>query len=165
MYWLHSIISLIIAAGFALTPQIYNYVKTGHFTISNMAYIGNIGHALELAKPEDVAIMPDRESRQFLGKALEKKKERDLKIKAIYPEETHWLYICSSNAYNVAIPVASKLFQKPNVRLAKIANILIKKHFIRKMVISFRAFMYSTSHNVSRLSMRIPGGFWLVSIV
>ncbi len=158
--WFPSLIALIISGGLALLPQLNVYHKTGEFTISNMAYIGNIGHALQLAEPGDVSIMPDEESKQFLIQALEKKKEWDEKVMAKYPEGTYaWSEICATNAYRVALPVAGNIFKKPHIRLLEISKILIKKHWLTHIKIALKAFMFATSHHATRLSVGIFGFF------
>ena len=164
-YWRWSLIALVLSGGLALTPSFVIFFRTGHFTISNYAYIGKSGFAIEVAEPEDVSIMPDENSKQFLIKALNKKKELDEEIKSMYPEGYYyWMNICPSNVYYVALPTASEVLTGSPLEVRHFINMisdrLLKKHRSKHFKIAWESFHYAITR-ITRLTFP-KFNFWAI---
>ena len=152
-YWRAALLSVVITGGLVGASIGYTYIKTGLLTPSPMYYVTQIAFALEVAEPEDAALMPDEASKQFLIEALERKEEIDHEIIANYPDEyQHTYWIILSNPYQVALPLANEMVTGESAEmviqrqklLLRVAAPILRHHRLEHLKVGWHSFMLAT---------------------
>jgi hypothetical protein len=135
-----------------------------------MYAIARIAFALRVATPEDLNLMPDQDSREFLTKALEMKKVEESKIKVKYPQEAEQNFVMIvKNTYSIAsvaamdvLPGGSKTDK--DKLLLKVSVPLLNKHRWEYYRVGWNSFRYATTR-MSLDRIKSPIGFWVVIFV
>ncbi|MCC6953484.1 MAG: hypothetical protein IT290_05155 [Deltaproteobacteria bacterium] len=129
-------------------PTFIQSVFSGHLAPAPMYADSRIAYAVQFAKPEDVALMPDEESKEFLRRVLQKKVETDALVDATGKPVIEALYL-GANLYRAAMPVSAELGRfGPDMRslFLKVSGPIIREHWDHQL----RLLWESLSHTLSR---------------
>ena len=169
-YRLICLASILLAGLLVTLPIFYSYIITGTLTPSPMYAIARIAFALRVATPEDLNLMPDQDSREFLTEALEMKKVEESKIKVKYPQEAEQNFVMIvKNTYSIA-PVAAREVLPGGSKadmdklLLKVSNPLLNKHRWEYYRVGWSSFWYATTR-MSLDRIKSPIGFWVVILI
>jgi hypothetical protein len=131
-YWLTCLSAVILPAILVALPIFYTYTNTGSLTPAPMYTHSKVAFALQVARPQDIDLMPTADAREFLATALDKKKIEDARIEAANPDVNEQVFsMLSSNIYHVAMPLASKMLpdiSERNQLLLKVSAQLLAQH-------------------------------------
>jgi hypothetical protein len=129
-----------------------------------------IAFALRVATPEDISLMPDEDSKEFLAKALELKEIEDAKVMAIYPQDPeHTFVMIVKNIYIIASVVALEVSPgrsktDTDILLLKISKPILEKHRWEYYRLGWNSFWYATTR-MSLDRLKTPIGFWGVFVI
>ena len=164
-YWLPALISIVLAGGLVSLPILYSYLKTGNLMPTPTYALQLWAFAIEFAKPEDIAYMPDDVSRQLLTKVLVVKSVVNETIKEQYDDEIiqAWVSLARNKYRSPIYGVVNEVlpngtdYERDSLRL-KVSTILLKRHRAEYLQFGWRSFMIATSIQ-TRLNW--PLGFWI----
>ncbi len=124
-YWRWALLSILPLIALATIPDIYGMIKTGQLGAAqeNLQYQYRITYALQVAQPQDVGLMPDEESRQWLQSALARREMEHRSVDEMCKgdEYCRYVYYINNNLYKVALPMIAG-HPKPAEFLMKIAT-------------------------------------------
>jgi hypothetical protein len=156
-YSLPAVLSVALMGGLAAMPGFLYYLKCGYFVITPHGS-AKVAFALQVAKPEDVSLMPDEQCRRFLREALEKKKIEDAKIIPAHPDEIDRMcWLLSSNLNSVAWSVR----KEPRI-FSTVGDLILKEHRVEYLKIAAKSFLYSTTDYGLKSLGRFRVNFWFV---
>jgi len=165
VYWLPALISLLLAGGLVSLPILYTYIKTGYLLPTPAYPLQLWPFAIEFAKPEDIAYMPDELSRQLLTKVLAVKSIEDEKVKAQYPDERQtWQMLVRNNyrgpIYSTVNEVLPNATDKERVALRlRVSSILLKRHRLDHLQFAWNSFIFATN---IQTRLKFPFYFWAI---
>jgi hypothetical protein len=169
-YWLSCLGSILLASFLVTLPIFYGYITTGILTPSPMYANTRIAFALRVATPEDISLMPDEDSKEFLAKALQLKEIEDAKVMAIYPQDPeHTFVMIVKNIYIIASVVAMEVSPgrsktDTDILLLKISKPILEKHRWEYYRLGWNSFWYATTR-MSLDRLKTPIGFWGVFVI
>jgi hypothetical protein len=166
-YWLPVLISIVLAGGLVSLPILYSYLKTGNLMPTPTYALQLWAFAIEFAKPEDIAYMPDEVSRQLLTKVLVVKSEVNKTVKEQHDDETIQIWVSlARNKYrspiygvvNEVLPNGTS-YERDSLRL-KVSTILLKRHLAEYLQFGWNSFMVATN---IQTRLKWPSGFWVTA--
>jgi len=169
-YWLPCLASILLAGLLVSSPIFYSYITTVTLTPSPMYANARIAFALRVATPEDLNLMPDQDSREFLIKALELKKVEEANVEAKYPQEVEQNFVMIvKNTYSIASVAATDVLpggSKTDIDklLLKVSNPLLREHRWEYYRVGWNSFWYATTR-MSLDRIKSPIGFWFVILI
>jgi hypothetical protein len=159
-YWSSAIIAVVLLGCISILPAICAYRKSGYFYITPMYGTARIAFALQIAKPEDVSLMPDDVSRRFLQDALELKRELDAKIIPAHPDridQLTWLLVSNLNM------VATQVKSNPGGNIfSVVSGPILREHRAEYLRIGVTFFLYATNEYGLKDLRRLHISFWFV---
>jgi hypothetical protein len=153
-WWKVCAAALVLFAAIASIPDVYALVKTGSLgkQQQNLQYQYRIAHAMQYATPEDLALMPDDDSRAWLREAMIRRDaaHRALEAKFADDEYNRLVYYVNDNLYVVATP-ANAPFKSPEFYMG-VATPILAKHWREYAQFAFRFWVVALERpQVSRL--------------
>lgn len=141
-WWKSCTAALVVFAALAAVPDIYAFVQTGSLgkNQESLQYQYRIAHAMQYATLDDVELMPDQESREWLTDAV---KRRDLEhelVRERYADEyNRMVYYINANLYSVATPPEGyRGAQKSPQFFMAVATPILVRHWLDYLDFSFR---------------------------
>jgi hypothetical protein len=155
-WWKLSAVSLAVFAGICAVPDLYALATTGNIgrQQQSLQYQYRIAHAMHYARPEDVALMPDEESRQWLVEAMARRDpaHRIVEEKFAADEYSLLVYYVNANLYEAAIPPGHPA-RTPEFYM-KVATPILVKHWREYAAFAFRFWVVALEKPyVSRLGV------------
>lgn len=166
-YWLPALISIVLAGGLVSLPIIYSYLKTGNLMPTPTYALQLWAFAIEFAKPEDIAYMPDEVSRQLLTKVLVVKSVVNETVKEQYDDEIiqAWVSLARNKYRSPIYGVVNEVlpngtdYERDSLRL-KVSTILLKRHRAEYLQFGWNSFMVATN---IQTRLKWPFGFWIIA--
>ena len=164
-HWKSLLVSTLLFAGFVMLPVLFGFFRTGKVVLSPQYASAKVLFAIQLAQPEDIAVMPDEQSREFLSLAIAGRDRQAERIRAEYADSHMLQYfnMMASNVWLVAYPIADELtssMAEQEALINRVSTILISHHQQEYYALGFYA-LKMAEDKVSRLNL--PGlsiGFW-----
>jgi hypothetical protein len=141
-YWRSAAASGCLLAGLIVIPDVYAYFMLGSLSAAqdNLQYQYRIAYALQVAQPQDAALMPDEESRLWLRKALKVREAEHLKVDQFCKGDIYCqqVYYINYNLYSVATPPG---FSRPDLPrfFMKISTPILRRHWLDYLLFGFRS--------------------------
>ena len=168
-YWLTCLSAVILPAILVALPIFYTYTNTGSLTPAPMYAHAKVAFALQVARPQDIDLMPDEKAREFLATALDEKAIEDAKIKAANPDVNEQvLNMLSSNIFQVAFPLASEMLPNISERsqlLIKVSTLLLAQHRLEYYLLGWNSFRYATTRMSMGRIIAYPYSFWITVFI
>ncbi|NPV86576.1 MAG: hypothetical protein HPY45_11280 [Anaerolineae bacterium] len=148
--WRNVLLGLALAAGLVSVPPLYVYFETGNLSPAPLYAVSRAAFALQVAQPSDVSLMPDVRSREFLERALERKKTTDAEIRQQYQNDPVWVhwYSILSNSHTAMITLRDMQPPATGIEGTKILQnasaILLRQHFLDYLRLSWYSFQIET---------------------
>jgi len=164
-YWRSSAVSICLLAGLVAIPDVYGHFKLGKLSAAqdSLQYQYRIAYALQVAQPQDVAVMADEKSRIWLLDALKRREAEHRKVDElcngdIYCQQVYYIHY---NLYFVAMPPG---FNDPNLPefFMKISAPILKRHWLAYLAFGFRSWTLGlTQPKVARFRMLGFSPWWI----
>lgn len=176
-WWKWSAAAVIVFAGICVIPDGYTYWKTGDFARQqdSLQYQYRIAHALQYARPEDVDLMPDEESRAWLADAVVRRDaaHRAVEAKFAADEFNRMIYYIATNLYEVATPVTGPVGEPKTPQFfMKVATPILQRHWTEYLRFAFRFWQFGlTQPGLVRLDVfdfspwYTYAGLWLLIVI
>ena len=149
-WWKWSAAAVVIFLAFCAVPDIYALIKTGEFSRqqTHLQYQYRIAHAMQYARAEDVALMPDAESRAWLADAVVRRDAAHRRVEAKFGDDefNRMIYYIAGNLYEVATPIAG--FEGKTMTpefYMKVATPILKHHWREYAAFSFRFWQFGVT--------------------
>jgi len=165
VYILPAVTSIVVLVCLVVIPDLYGYVKTGDFLAAqnSLQYQYRVAFAMQVAQPEDVSLMRDEESRQWLLAALERRDIEHRKVDEMCQQDLYcrMVYYIDTNLYQVAMPPGFIRADLPGF-LMSISTRILTRHWTDYVAFGARFWMLGiTDPRVGRI--RVGGiGPWLI---
>jgi hypothetical protein len=140
----------------AAVPDAYGLIKTGDLSSQqvHLQYQYRIAHALQYARPADLALMPDDESRRWLADAMVRRDQRHQAVDLQYQDEfSRMVFYIAANLYEVATPIEGfpGEIKSPEFYM-KVATPILREHWMDYASFAFRFWKYGlTDPGMTRL--------------
>lgn len=149
-WWRPCAAALALFVAIAAVPDIYALAKTGDLgrQQESLQYQYRIAHALQYARPDDLALMPDDESRAWLGDAIRRRDIAHRTIAEQYRDDEfgRMIYDIAANLYEVATPVGDRAPAKSPQFFMKVATPILQRHWLEYTRFSFRFWQFGLTH-------------------
>lgn len=149
-WWKWSTAAIVVFVALCAVPDVYTYVKTGEFSKqqAHLQYQYRIAHAMQYARPEDVDLMPDEESRVWLADAVVRRDAAHRRVEAKFGDDefNRMIYYIAGNLYEVATPIAG--FEGRNMTpefYMKVATPILQRHWRDYAAFSFRFWQFGVT--------------------
>jgi len=112
-WWKPSVAAAAVLALLVSIPDLYAFALTGSLTRSqeSLQYQYRIVHAMQYATLQDLEVMPDASTREWLAKAIPLRDKEHRMVEAKYTTEyDRMTYYINQNLYAVAMPVHDPLW-------------------------------------------------------
>jgi hypothetical protein len=171
LYWKWALSSIAILAAVIAIPDVYAKLTVDESLQTELTYQYRIVHALRVAQPDDINVMPDEESRRWLVDSLLLRDAKDQEFDAICGEDMHCRYVKRiSSTYQVAITEASELHEP--AFYMKISNAILRHRWMDYLRFGLESWFYTIStppiDRVSYLAKAIGASFlntWVIYAV
>jgi 4-amino-4-deoxy-L-arabinose transferase-like glycosyltransferase len=140
-WWRTTMLAVTAFVAICLVPQLHSYWLTGSFgSQDNIQYQYRIAHAMQYAVAEDVALMPDEETKVWLADAVKRRDQEHQLVREKYDDEyNRMIYYINANLYSVATPPGGYLgVQKSPEFFMKVATPILREHWRDYLAFSFR---------------------------
>jgi len=128
-YWRLSVAALAVVFALAAIPDLLSYVSSGNSAQEALTYQYRIVFALRIAQPEDVDLMPDAVSKQWLTDAIVRRDIKDKEFDEMCGDSQYCRNIYRvESPYEVAITQRTEVYE-PAFYLA-VSNAIFKQRWL-----------------------------------
>lgn len=160
--------SICLFAVLFFAPSLYRAYVKGTFLPAPRFADQQMAFALQVARPSDIDLMPDEQSREYFVRALERKAVADQELLSSpgFEKKFGFSYL-NSNLYKVARWTARSFGLDNDAArpiFATVARIVLREHRMEYLKLAAESFMYATSPGQTRIDLPFLS-FWGIILV